>query len=164
MTRSEALKKMGVMAAGVPFLQQVVSSNFETAAGSGKFISDLHDDPVLEKAISELEYLTQTDKFYVQLRGKPILSEIPDARLSAIGLTRETWKLEIFPDHESNSEIGNPLTMERGNAFNWNDLMKLAETINNTPKVTIMIDLTIFAFAIERLANLGSICMNLDLT
>ena len=128
MTRSEALKKMGVMAAGVPFLQQVVSSNFETAAGSGKFISDLHDDPVLEKAISELEYLTQTDKFYVQLRGKPILSEIPDARLSAIGLTRETWKLEIFPDHESNSEIGNPLTMERGNAFNWNDLMKLAET------------------------------------
>ncbi|HUX96136.1 MAG TPA: molybdopterin-dependent oxidoreductase [Bacteroidales bacterium] len=127
MTRGEALMTMGAMAAGVPFLQHAVSKNVEVVTGSGKSVAGIPEDPVLKIAISELEYLTPTDKFYVQLRGKPILSEIPDDRLSAIGLTRDTWKLEIFPDHESNSELGNPLTMERGNALDWNDLMKLAE-------------------------------------
>jgi hypothetical protein len=74
-----------------------------------------------------LEYLTPADKFIVQRRGQPVLSEIPADKLTEIGLTRETWKLEILPDPESNSEIGNPLTMESGNAIGWTDLMKLAD-------------------------------------
>jgi hypothetical protein len=127
MTRSEALLTMGALA-GVPFLQQAVSKSNEAVAGSGMSSAGIPDDPILKKAVSELEYLTPADRFYVQLRGKPILSEIPDDRLAAIGLTRETWKMEIFPDHDSNSELGNPLTTERGNAFTWNDLMQLAET------------------------------------
>jgi len=84
-------------------------------------------DPVLAKAVSELEYLTPADKFKVQRRGKPVLTEIPPERLPAIGLTRETWKLEILPDPESNAEIRNPLTKERGNALDFATLMKLAE-------------------------------------
>jgi DMSO/TMAO reductase YedYZ molybdopterin-dependent catalytic subunit len=35
--------------------------------------------------------------------------------------------MEILPDPESNSELGNPLTKERGNAIDWAGLMKLAE-------------------------------------
>lgn len=128
MTRGEALHTMGAIAVGVPFLQQTVSNAGELVASSEKFISNVPDDPILKKAVSELEYLTPAENFYVQLRGKPILSEIPGDKLSSIGLTRETWKLEIFPDQESNSEIGNPLTIERGNAFDWHDLMKLSET------------------------------------
>jgi hypothetical protein len=87
-----------------------------------------NDDPVLKKAISELEYLTPADRFIVQRRGNPVLPEIPEEKLSAIGLTRETWKLEIIADPESNPELGNPLTQEKGNAFTWDHLMKLAET------------------------------------
>jgi len=34
-------------------------------------------DPVLAKAISELEYLTHSDKFIVQRCGNPVLTEIP---------------------------------------------------------------------------------------
>jgi hypothetical protein len=64
----------------------------------------------------------------VQRRGNPVLTEIPQEKLAGIGLTPETWKLEIVPDPESNPEIGNPLTREKGNALDWPAMMKLAET------------------------------------
>ncbi len=127
MTRSEALMTMGAMAASVPFLPQAVANANKPVPQSGCFTSDIPDDPILAEAISELEYLTPADRFIVQRRGKPVLSEIPLESLPAIGLTRDTWKLEIFPDPESNSELGNPMKRERGNAFIWNDLMKLSE-------------------------------------
>jgi len=56
-----------------------------------------------------------------------VLTEIPSEKLPAIGLTSETWKMEILPDPESNSELGNPMTSERGNAITWATLMKIAE-------------------------------------
>jgi len=84
-------------------------------------------DPLLAKAVSELEYLTPLSKFKLGGRGKPRIYEIPPEKLPSIGLTRETWKLEIVPDPESNSEMRNPLTKEKGNALDWAGLMKLAE-------------------------------------
>ncbi len=121
MTRGEALMTMGAMAAGVPFIQ--MASGTRTDSTTDKALKD----PILTKAISELEYLTPANKFIVQRRGMPVLSEIPVETLPAIGLTRETWKLEILPDPESNSELGNPLTKEKGNAIGWENLMKIAE-------------------------------------
>jgi hypothetical protein len=127
MSRSKALLAMGAMAAGVPFIQQVITGLTPTDPAANQISGKVPDDPVLVKAISELEYLTPADKFIVQRRGQPVLSEIPADKLAAFGLTRETWKLEILPDPESNSQIGNPLTREKGNAIGWSDLMKLAD-------------------------------------
>jgi hypothetical protein len=80
----------------------------------------------------------------VQRRGTPVLTEIPPEKLPAIGLTPETWKLEILPDPESNSELSNPLTKGKGNAIDWVTLMTLAKkntvrflhilTCTNAPK------------------------------
>ena len=127
MNRSKALLTMGAMAAGVPLIKRVITHLTSPSPVTNQFSGKVPDDPVLAKAISELEYLTPADKFIVQRRGQPVLSEIPADKLAAIGLTRETWKLEILPDPESNSEIANPLSMEKGNAIGWPDLMKLAE-------------------------------------
>ena len=127
MTRSEALLTMGAMAASVPFLHESVTEISAQGVMADLIENKIPDDPVLTRAINELEYLTPTEKFIVQRRGNPVLSEIPEENLAAIGLTRDTWKLEIIPDSDSNSELGNPLTKEKGNALNWNDLMKLAE-------------------------------------
>ena len=132
MNRSKALHTMGAMAAGVPFIQRVITGLTPSDTATNQVSGKVPDDPVLAKAISELEYLTPADKFIVQRRGQPVLSEIPADKLTAIGLTRETWKLEILPDPESNSEIGNPLTREKGNAVAWSDLMKLAREANRT--------------------------------
>lgn len=144
MSRSQALLTMGAMAAGVPFISSAFSSsdiNILPDRAAEKALKH----PALAKAISELEYLTPADKFIVQRRGTPVLTEIPSEKLSAIGLTTETWKLEIIPDPESNSEIGNPLTIGNGKAIGWDDLMKLADrhavrflhalTCTNSPKL-----------------------------
>lgn len=127
MNRNKALMTMGAMAAGVPFIQRVITDLTSPSLGTNQVSGKVPDDPVLAKAIGEMEYLTPADKFIVQRRGKPVLSEIPPDNLAAIGLTRDTWKLEILSDPESNSEIGNPFTRETGNAIGWSDLMKLAD-------------------------------------
>ena len=127
MTRSEALKTIGVMAAGVSIFHGSMRTSFSSEPGSIPVPDNLQDDPVLVKAISELEYLTPAHKFIVQRRGNPVITEIPQEKLSSIGLTQDTWKLEILPDPASDSELGNPVTSGNGNAISWSDLMKLAE-------------------------------------
>lgn len=126
MSRSEAILKMGVVAGGIPFMNNVIKDNsiFVPDRATEKALKN----PVLAKAIAELEYLTPAEKFIIQRRGTPVLSEIPSDQLASIGLTRETWKLEIIADAGSNSEIGQPLTIEKGNAIRWDDLMKIAES------------------------------------
>jgi DMSO/TMAO reductase YedYZ molybdopterin-dependent catalytic subunit len=143
MSRGEALKKMSVAAAGFTFINGALKTmeNPDLTIRTEKELKN----PVLAKAVAELEYLTPADKFIVQRRGNPVLTEIPKEKLSSIGLTPETWKLEIATDAESNSEIGNPMTLEKGNAFSWVDLMKMAEqhsvrylhalTCTNSPKL-----------------------------
>ena len=127
MTRGEALAAIGTLAAGLPLLHGSLKgldiSFPETAHETG----GPQIDPLLEKEISKLEYLTPADKFIVQRRGNPVLTEISSGKLSSIGLTPDTWSLEIMTDPESNSELERPMTREKGNAFRWTDLMNLAE-------------------------------------
>ncbi len=127
MSRSEALKKIGAVAAGVPFLKGATGTSANPGFSTGHDTEKILKNPVLSEAISKLEYLTPADKFIVQRRGNPVLTELPSDILPSIGLTRETWKLEVIADPESNSEIGNPLSVQNGNAISWEDLMKLAE-------------------------------------
>lgn len=126
MSRSEAIQKMGAVAGGIPFMTSAITDN--TIHMLNKSSVKALKNPAMAKAIAELEYLTPADKFIVQRRGNPVLTEIPSENLASIGLTKETWKLEIITDPASNSEIGNTITIEKGNALRWNDLMKLAET------------------------------------
>ena len=93
MTRSKALLTMGAMVAGVPLLKRAITDIGNPAVLSGQDTDKVLKDPVLAKAISELEYLTPASKFIVQRRGTPVLTEIPPGKLPAIGLTRETWQL-----------------------------------------------------------------------
>ena len=106
--------------------------------------AEVLDNPVLAAAVSQLEYLTPAEKFKVQRRGNPTLTELPPEKLPTLGLTRETWKLEVMRDPQSDSELGNPLRKAAGNALDWAGLMKLAEqhavrflhvlTCTNNPK------------------------------
>ena len=143
MSREEALQKMSAVAAGFTFMNGAL--NVIKSPDLNRRPETILEIPFLAKAVSELEYLTPADKFIVQRRGNPVLSEIPNEKLASIGLTPETWKLEIVTDAESNSEIENPMTIEKGNAFTWGDLMNMAEkhsvrylhalTCTNSPKL-----------------------------
>jgi DMSO/TMAO reductase YedYZ molybdopterin-dependent catalytic subunit len=82
----------------------------------------------LAKAIAGLEYFTQYDKFGTVERGNPLPYTHPIEKLREVGLTRETWRLEVVPDPDSNAQVENPLSKERRTALDWDGLMRLAET------------------------------------
>ncbi len=100
------------------------------AAGLGVSPLWAEDGParaVLDDAVAQLEYLTPPEKFRMYGRGDPPPHKLPPDKLREVGLARETWQLEVVPDPESNAEVQNPLSKERGTALDWQGLMQLAE-------------------------------------
>ena len=85
------------------------------------------DAEILEEATADMEYLTYQDEFGTVERGKPLPYTLPLEKRLEIGLERETWKLEVIPDPDSNAAVVNPMTREKGNALDFKGLMKLAE-------------------------------------
>lgn len=84
--------------------------------------------PALAEAISKLEYLTREQNFRNAGRGKPKPNTLPPEKLREVGLTRETWWLEVLPDPESNAQVERPLSRDSGTALDFAALMKMAET------------------------------------
>jgi DMSO/TMAO reductase YedYZ molybdopterin-dependent catalytic subunit len=83
-------------------------------------------DPLLQEAIARLEYLTPVARAVLLDKGKAGVANLPVEKLREIGLTPETWSLEVIPDPASNSAVEQPLSRAAGNALDWNGLMKLA--------------------------------------
>lgn len=84
--------------------------------------------PDLIEATRKLEYLTAPESFGTVERGTPLPYTHPVEKLQEIGLTRDTWKLEVIADPEAPAKLGQPLSRDAGTALDWNGLMKLAET------------------------------------
>ncbi len=83
----------------------------------------------LARALADLEqYLTPQDQFRDVSRGKPIPHTLPLEKKREVGMTPESWSLEVLPDPDAQPDIRNPLTHERGTAFAWDGLMELAKT------------------------------------
>ena len=80
-----------------------------------------------EDQIEETEYLTPADEFETIERGNPLPYKSPREKRLEIGMERETWKLNVVPDPESNSEIENLLPRANNNALDFKTLMSLAE-------------------------------------
>lgn len=108
---------MGCVAAGLAGL------GFAAAAAD-----PAQSSPALAEAIAKLDYLTRDEDFMFFGRVTPKPSDLSPEQLRAAGLTRETWRLEVLPDPQSNAVVANPLSRERGTAFTWQDLMALAQT------------------------------------
>ncbi len=84
-------------------------------------------DQLLAEAIAKLEYLTPETRFAGGGRGKPPPHEMTVDQHRAVGLERETWRLEVIADPQSDVRIENPLSKELGTALDWSGLMALAE-------------------------------------
>lgn len=85
-------------------------------------------DEGLESAISGLtSWLTGQDKFQDVSRGNPKPHTLSDEIRREVGLTRDTWKLEVISDEEHPSRIRNPLSKADGTAFDFDALMTLAK-------------------------------------
>ena len=83
--------------------------------------------PLVADTAAELECLTREEDFVNVGRGKPPPHELSEEKRRAVGLSRETWQLEVVPDPESNAQVERPISKEKGNALTWEALMTLAE-------------------------------------
>jgi len=83
---------------------------------------------LLAEELAKLQYLTDFDKFQLVERGEPLPYTHPIEKLQEVGLTQETWKLEVVSDPDAKAQLENPLSKELGTALDWAGLMKLAET------------------------------------
>jgi DMSO/TMAO reductase YedYZ molybdopterin-dependent catalytic subunit len=86
-------------------------------------------DPKLQAAIDQLEtWLTSPDKFRDVSRGNPLPHSLPEETKTQVGLTRETWKLEVIADADNPTRLRKPLTKTDNTALDFAGLMQLAET------------------------------------
>ena len=84
-------------------------------------------ESLLAEAVLKLEYLTREEDFISYGRGDPPPHTLPVEKKRQVGLVRETWKLEVLPDPESNAKVEQPLSKDAGTAMDFADLMKLGE-------------------------------------
>lgn len=91
--------------------------------------------PELESVIAKLEpYFTPQDDFVDVSRGDPLPYKLPEDKKRAVGMSRDTWKLEVISDKEHPVDIRQPMTGDH--AFTFPDLMELAKTKSvRVPKV-----------------------------
>lgn len=72
-------------------------------------------------------YLTEQSRFRDVSRGSPIPHTLTEERRREVGLTRETWRLEVVSDPDQPSKLGRELTRAAGSALDFAGLMALAE-------------------------------------
>jgi DMSO/TMAO reductase YedYZ molybdopterin-dependent catalytic subunit len=85
-------------------------------------------DQALQKALANLEtWLTKQENFGDVSRGRPKPHSLDEAKRKEVGLTRDTWKLEVVADPENKARLRNPLTREDKTALTFANLMKLSE-------------------------------------
>ena len=96
-------------------------------ATSPLFGSDRIRDSQLQQAIDELpSFLTAQDEFRDVSRGNPLPYRLSDKKKREVGLTRETWSLQVLSDPDAPARLRTPLSRENGNTLDFDGLMKLA--------------------------------------
>lgn len=89
---------------------------------------DARDAASLQEAIGNIEsWLTKPADFRDVSRGTPIPHTLPLEKRKEVGLTRDTWKLEVASDPAHPARLRTPLTKEKNTALDFAGLMKIAE-------------------------------------
>ena len=113
--------------------QEVTRRYFIQLGAAGALAFKIHsvqaeaNQSILDSAMADMGYLTAQADFGTVERGDPLPYKLPLAKRLKIGLERESWKLDVIADPNSNSKIGNPLSSNGDNSFSFSHLMKLAD-------------------------------------
>ena len=83
-------------------------------------------EAALAELVKDLEYLTAQAAFRTVERGSPLPYKLPPEKLKAAGLTRESWRLEVIADPESNAKLESPLSLADDTALTFESLMELS--------------------------------------
>lgn len=72
-------------------------------------------------------YFTPPDDFRDVSRGTPLPHALPDEKKREVGLTRDTWQLDVISDPEHPAKLGKQFTRASNTAINFDTLLKLGE-------------------------------------
>ncbi len=121
------------------------------SATSSRILAFTEDDkdakptkrPKPDKAGAQREpYFTFPEDFRDVSRGKPLPHSLPEEKKREVGLTRETWKLEVIADPDNPAKIGKSFSKIDGTAFDFESLLTLAKThVVRFPKVMTCLNL-----------------------
>jgi DMSO/TMAO reductase YedYZ molybdopterin-dependent catalytic subunit len=104
---------------------------FGAAVAASNGLSTPAAEPLPQELAAVLDkmepYFTPPVKFGDVSRGNPIPHRLPEARRREVGLTRDTWSLEVISDPENPATLGQPLAKKDGTALAFKDLLKLGE-------------------------------------
>jgi DMSO/TMAO reductase YedYZ molybdopterin-dependent catalytic subunit len=99
------------------------------AAGPALAAAAKPTPPELARALDKLEpFFTPPAQFNDVSRGNPVPHSLTDEKKREVGLTRDTWKLEVLSDPDNPATLGKQFTKKDGTALDFKALMKLAET------------------------------------
>lgn len=100
-------------------------------AGGATAARAFADEPLpaeLTPALEKLEsYFTIPAKFQDVSRGRPVPHSLPPDKKKEVGLTRETWKLEIVTDPEHPATLGKQFKKQDNTALDFDALVKMGE-------------------------------------
>ena len=84
--------------------------------------------PELAAAIERIEpFFTTPADFQDVSRGKPLPHSLSEEKRKEVGLTRETWKLEVIADPANPATLGQELSKNAEKALDFKALLKLGE-------------------------------------
>ena len=84
--------------------------------------------PELAGAIAKLEpYFTPPADFQDVSRGKPVPHSLSEEKRKQVGLTRDTWRLEVVSDPDHPATLGKSLTIQDRSALDFAGLLTLGE-------------------------------------
>lgn len=86
------------------------------------------NSPAFANAIAALgPFFTPPEAFQDVSRGKPLPHSLPEEKRKEVGLTRETWRLEVISDKENPAKLGKQFAKADGTAIDFETLLKLGE-------------------------------------
>jgi DMSO/TMAO reductase YedYZ molybdopterin-dependent catalytic subunit len=97
---------------------------------AGSLMEDAKAKPArpAKAGVSSDPYFTRPEDFQDVSRGKPLPHSLPESRRREVGLTRETWRLEVVSDPANPARLAGELTRANGRALDFAGLLKLGET------------------------------------
>lgn len=112
--------KLGVLGLAMPGVLR--GAGQAQAATGGSLLPNAE-----EKAKRFGSYLTPDELFADVSRGQPLPHELSDEKKLQVGMSRDTWRLEVISDPDHPVKLRKPLTKEDNTALDFKALLALGE-------------------------------------
>ncbi len=99
---------------------RILAANEEPAKSDSQYLPGT-------ESVRPDSYFTRPTEFRDVSRGTPLPHSLSDEKKIEVGLTRDTWRLEVISDQENPATLGKQFSKATGTEIDFGMLLKLAE-------------------------------------